>query len=68
MCVDPCGGSLMPSPHPPPWMAYVGIALTASTIGWGAITQWFTLQQRVHDLELRERYVHGTFEMPKTDQ
>lgn len=52
---------------PPPWMAYVGTALTAATIGWGAITQWFTLQQRVTLLEQQEHYIHGEFTIPPSE-
>lgn len=43
----------------PPWFAYVGVALTSATIGWAAVTQWFDLKQRVHDLERAQQFMHG---------
>lgn len=48
-----------------PWLAYIGVALTCATIGWAAVTQWFTLLQRVHDLEREQHYLHGDITVPK---
>lgn len=50
---------------PPAWFAYVGVALASASVGWAAITQWFDLKQRVHDLEREQQYLHGTIDVPK---
>ena len=49
----------MPRPVSSHWLAYVGTFLAALAFAWNATSAWFGLLQRVHDLEVTTRYIHG---------
>ena len=46
----------------------IGAFVAAATLGamlWTAASAWGTLQQRVNDLERRQQFEHGNYDLPK---
>lgn len=49
----------------PHWTVYVGTGALLLGLAWQIASGWFAVQHRLDLLERRDRFVHGTFTVPK---